>query len=154
MTKRELYNVVELGDSTYRVKKMTALDGGCLFKFVAEKLLPSLQKLGILSETPEGSPVDVDGQTMETIISMLHNISNSELRQLMIDCLNVSEKSLKAGWQPVMIGRNFGVAELEYDTMTCLQLCANVIVWNFSDFFGGNGLNLSLVKPNTSKQNQ
>ena len=148
---REIHKKIEIGEETYRVAKMNALDGVCLFKFVAEKFLPLLNELSALSDIPEGSPVDVSGQMTKTITSMLSTISKSETKQLMIDCLNFAQKSLAGGWANVMTGRDFTIDDIEYDLMKCLQLCVQVIIWNFSDFFGEGGLNLNLGLPNTSK---
>lgn len=155
---RELSKEVEINGTRCRVNKMNALDGMVLLKFVAEKCMPLFNSVEALAggtpenPAPENAPIS-DGAFLIVLQKMLSSISNEEIRRLMTDCLHYADVSLKAGWTPIMDGKRFTVEDMEYDVGACLKLCIEVIVFNFADFFGENGLRLNLPGLSSSKQN-
>jgi len=145
-------------EKTFQIRKMNALSGSVLLKFVAEKLLPLFG--GMQDMFAQGIQ---DGETVEevakkrtdaiiTIIPQaLASISEEELTSFEERCLNTVDILMPAGWQPVMSGKNFGVEELEHDPIAVLLLCYDVLEFNLGGFFGGKGLSSILPRKNTSQ---
>ena len=75
----------------------------------------------------------------ESLDSLLNRIFDSllqsELRSLMVMCLNAVEVQLPAGWQPVLIGEDWGWPDLQYNTRACMALTFQEIIWTLHDFF-------------------
>ena len=154
-TVKQVVHKVDDKDVTFQIHKMNALEGGVLLKFVAEKFIPLFNTLeGVFSEPAEGSSehdvaVARTSLMLEIIPKALEKISNDELVDFEKRCLQHVDMMMSAGWQPVMTGMDFGVEEVEYDPFLALILCYEVVQFNFSGFFGGNGLT-SLFKPQTT----
>ena len=142
-------------DVNFRIRKMDALDGGTLLKFVVEKFVPMFKEAEqIFADPKEGATEEeVAMQRTEEILDALpkalEKISDAELIDFEKRCLRKVDMMKPAGWQPVMMGDSFGVQEVEYDPIMTLMLCYEVVVFNFSGFFGGNGLT-SFLKPRTT----
>lgn len=155
---RELVKEVDINGTSCRVRKMNALDGMVLLKFVAEKCMPLFNSVEALAggtpenPAPENAPISNEA-FLSVLQKMLGSITNDEIRRLMTDCLHYAEVELRAGWTPIMDGKRFAVEDMEYDVGACLKLCIEVIVFNFADFFGENGLHLNLAALNSSKPN-
>ena len=139
---------IEEKEYTFQIRKMTALTGTVVVKAVLEKLLPVYQQIrGLVSavaETDEKSKdsvvADSMGDTVLMISKMSESIGEDELIDLMKKCLRTVSVMLPAGWQPVMVGDNFGFPVLEYDMFGCLRLCFEVLKYNTESFFGGENL--------------
>lgn len=162
---KEVKHEVEGKEFIFQITKMNALKGTYLVKFVTEKLIPVFTQLQGIFQAPDK---DADGkdlseeeqqkiveQRTEEVLQMipkaLEALSEEELTGLIERCLQTVQVMMPAGWQPVMIGHNFGVEELEYDIMTTLLLCYEVIEFNLGSFFGGKSLGSFLPRRNTSK---
>lgn len=156
-TMKQVVHKVDDKETSFRIHKMNALEGGVLLKFVAEKLLPIFRNIeGIFAEPEEGATeeevaVQRTNMILEMIPKALEKISDKELMDFEKNCLRMVEMNLAAGWQPVMVGDDFGVEEIEYDAFTALLLCYDVVQFNFNGFFGGKGLT-SFLKPPTISQ--
>jgi hypothetical protein len=72
-------------------------------------------------------------------MSFITHLSESDLRSLMITCLQHCEVLLPAGWIPVMTRGEWTYPELEHDTAVCLKLTAEEVLWTLEGFFGGSG---------------
>jgi len=155
---KEVKHEIDGKEMTFQIRKMNALKGSYLVKFVTEKLIPVFAKLqGIFAPADENADQQkvVEARTEEVlqmIPDALSKLSDDEVEQLLTRCLQTVDVLLPAGWQPVMIGNSFGVEELEYDIVTALILCYEVIEFNLGGFFGGKSLGSFLPHPNTSKQ--
>lgn len=164
-TTKEVKHEVDGKEMTFQIRKMDALKGAYLVKFATEKLIPIFSKLTNIFQTPDkdlqGKPInDAEQQKLiekrtEEVMKMLPEaltaLSEEELTDLISRCLQTVDLLLPAGWQPVMIGKSFGVSELEYDIMTVLILCYDVIEFNLGGFFGGKSLSSFLKNLVTSK---
>ena len=144
---KHTFDSFEGEEKTFQIKKMNALEGSVLLKFVGEKLLPlfsAVQDVFVPSEDEEITEEELTARRSEAIMKLipqaLESISEDELMRFEQKCLNTVEILLPAGWQPVMRGKNFGVEELEYDPIAALLLCYEVVEFNLSGFFGGKGL--------------
>ena len=73
----------------------------------------------------------------ESVMSFITHLSESDLRSLMITCLQHCEVLLPAGWMPVMTRGEWTVSELEHDTAVCLKLTIEEVLWTLEGFFGG-----------------
>lgn len=142
----------------FQIRKMNALDGSYMLKFVAEKLLPLVGGFQNIfakqSEEDEGKTEDEIAETrtdmlMEMIPKALQTISKDELLDFEKQCLRLVDMMKPAGWQPVMMGDFFGVEEVEYDPIMALTLCYDVIQFNFAGFFAGRNL-ASILNPQDS----
>ena len=150
ITKRVVHEVNEGEKLEFQVRKMNALDGSYLIKFVAEKLIPLIdgfQSIFSNSEEELKSEAEIEALTKkrtETIVEVipkaLASISKEELYSFQKQCLNNVEMMYPAGWQKVMTGDTFGVEEVEYDPLLALLLCYDVVEFNFSGFFAGKAL--------------
>ena len=156
---KEVKHEIDGKEYTFQIRKMNALKGSYLVKFVTEKLILVFTKLqGVF--TPAAGDADqqkVVAARTEELLAMipdaLSKLSDEEVEQLLSRCLNTVDVLLPAGWQPVMSGSDFGFEELEYDIMTALILCYEVIEFNLGGFFGGKSLGSFLPSRNTSQQN-
>lgn len=152
----------EIDGTTYKfqIKKMDALRGSYLLKFCTEKLLPLFDGLkGAFSAIPEGTKEeDVQkiaqertDMLLEVIPKALSSISEEELISFEMRCLETVSMLKPAGWQPVIIGKSFGVEEVESDVGTVLMLCYEVVEFNMGSFFGGKSLGSLLSLKNSSR---
>ena len=103
---------------SFRLTKWDALSGVCLLRQVLSHL-PKEQEIP-LAELPERIFLD---------------LSDFELKPILISALNHVEMLLPAGYQRVMTGADWGVPELEHDTAACLKLALESCVWTLRDFF-------------------
>ena len=165
---REITKIVKhtIDDQEYsfQIQKMDALQGGVLLKFLTEKLLPMFDQIQVLlqsikmsgNETDEEKEKLIKQKTVEAlsmITGTLESISDDDMINLMRKCLRTVYVSLPAGFQPVMVGNNFGFPEVEYDIGTCLTLCYEVIEFNTESFFGESGLISALKRLNIRSRN-
>ena len=63
-------------------------------------------------------------------------LPDTDLRSLMVTCLQHCEVLLPAGWMPVMTRGEWSYPELEHDTAVCLRLTIEEIAWTLEGFFG------------------
>lgn len=131
---KELTLAVDGTDTRFRLNLMDAFSGVFLLKLITEKCLPHLAGLDF------SDPEALGPEIIRVLPGFLSSLSESELRNVMTTCLNHVEQSLPAGFQPVMIGASFGIRELEHDTVTCLKLCWEEILFNLEGFFPGSVL--------------
>ena len=160
-TVKEVTLTLDEKDFIFRITKMDALKGSGLVKFVMEKLLPAFSqlqdvlKLGDGEE--EGNPDEIAMKKTETILKMIQEllgtISETDLIELEKKCLQTVECKMPAGYIPVFNGKHFSIPELEYDVVSVLMLCYNVLEFNVAGFFGGRSLASLLKLPATSPQN-
>ncbi len=150
----EVVHTVDDKEMTFRIRKMNVLDGSYLMKVMLEKLLPAVTGLREILTTPvKGSVEEITAvrtdQFIAMIPSVLKTLGKEDLFDLIKNCLQTVEVKLPAGWQPAMIGNDFGVEGLEYYVITCLTLCYEVIDFNTGSFFGGKSLS-SLLSPQST----
>ena len=145
---RELQKDVEINSEYYRLHKFSALDGGVLCMMLMEKLLPVWNTL-----EKEAKKQEEDSKALIGLLGdLFKSITPQELKDTMTTCLNACEKKLNSGWVRVMDGKQFNIQELEHDTMTCMQLCMQCIVFNFGDFFIEGVSNLKVPGQTTSRR--
>ena len=157
ITTKEVKHEVDGQERTFQIRKMDALHGSYLLKFVTEKFLPMLNDFSsLMSEDLPKDKKDLDKvaaarteQVIQMIPKVLASMTEEELIGFETRCLQTVDILMSAGWQPVMIGDNFGVEELESDIKTVLILCYEVVEFNMGSFFGGNGLASLLNRPST-----
>ncbi len=154
---REITKNVELeieGEKmVFLIRKMNAFDGSYLLKVITEKVLPVLQNamdiVGNEDEENEKAKEESVMKIFELLPGLLASMDSDELKKIMMLCLRTVSCLLPAGYQEVVDARgNFGVEELEYDVGVCLRLVYEVIVFNCSGFFSGNGLGSLLTNLN------
>ena len=109
----------------FRLTKLDAFSGASLLR--------------MLSNMPQASSGD-------SVIGFISHLSESDLRSLMITCLQNAEVLLPAGWMPVMTRGEWTYPELEHDTAVCLKLCIEEVLWTLEGFFGGGA---SASRPGT-----
>ena len=100
----------------FRLTKLDAFSGAALLRMLS------------------GMPQSRGG---ESVMSFITHLSESDLRSLMITCLQHCEVLLPAGWMPVMTRGEWTYPELEYDTAVCLKLTIEGVLWTLEGFFGG-----------------
>ena len=100
----------------FRLTKLDAFSGASLLR--------------MLSNMPQVSSGD-------SVMGFITHLSESDLRSLMITCLQHCEVLLPAGWMPVMTRGEWTYPELEHDTAVCLKLCIEEVLWTLDGFFGG-----------------
>ena len=72
----------------------------------------------------------------DSVMGFITHLSESDLRSLMITCLQHCEVLLPAGWMPVMTRGEWTYPELEHDTAVCLKLTIEEVLWTLEGFFG------------------
>lgn len=171
MSARELFKQIEIENEgkmdLYRVRKMDAFTGSALLKVLLAKFLPAVQmaesfykenmdKLG--DSATEEQQEEMNKEAIKLIMKvappLLEDLTEDELKGLMVRALQYTDKKLKSGWvQVVDKSKNFAVDDVEFDLMLCLNLCVQCIMFNCSGFFGANGLSLQSVRRNSLPQN-
>ena len=142
-------------EMSFQITKMNALDGAWLIKFASEKLLPLYNQIeGVFAPPKDGeNEEEAIQRRTEEVVKMipaaLMSISREDLALFMTSCLSTVCILLDSGWRPVMVDGDFAVEELEYDTMTALVLCYDVMAFNMSGFFGGGRLGSALKRLRT-----
>lgn len=145
---RELEKIIELNGEKYRVRKMDVISGTYLLKFLMQKLMPIFSQMdeffGEKKPTKKRGAKDAqDAQDageatfLAMIPKLLDEITEEDLHRLIVKCLNYADKSLPAGWQPVMVREEYGIKGIEYEMDTCLMLCYHCIAFNCGGFFDG-----------------
>lgn len=142
---RELEKIVELNGEKYRVRKMDVISGTYLLKFLMQKLMPIFSQMDELfgEKKPAKKRGAKDAQDagetafLSLIPKLLDEITEEDLHRLIVKCLNYADKSLPAGWQPVMVREEYGIKGIEYEMGTCLMLCYHCIAFNCGGFFDG-----------------
>ena len=157
---KQVVRKVDGEERTFQIRKMNALNGSLLLKFCAEKLIPlfsGVQDMLSGADIEGKSEEEVVKNRTESVMTMipqaLASISDEELISFEERCLKTVDILMPAGWQPVMIGKSFGVEELEYDPVTALLLCYDVLEFNLGSFFGGKGLGSLLPQQSSTQQN-
>lgn len=151
MTSRETERIVKVNDEVYKIRKFPVMTGAYFIKFLIEKLLPAIGAIQQLMGDPadkktgkKAKKVDLSSilstdmsKMTDIVLPILTAIKEEDLKDILTDCLNYCDKQLPAGYAPV-VNRDgsFGVAELEYDLVTCLKLCFEVLKLNLEGFFG------------------
>ena len=157
ITTKEVKHEVDGKELTFQIRKMDALHGSYLMKFCAEKFLPLINDVQGLfggdQPTNEEEVAEIAKERTEKVLTMipkaLASLSEDELINFEIRCLQTVDVLLPAGWQPVMMGKEFGIEELEDDIKTVLILCYEVVEFNMGSFFGGKSLASFLPQKNT-----
>ena len=103
----------------FRLTKLDAFSGAALLRMLS------------------GMPQSRGG---ESVMSFITHLSESDLRSLMITCLQHCEVLLPAGWMPVMTRGEWTYPELEHDTAVCLKLTIEEVLWTLEGFFEGGDL--------------
>ena len=114
----------------FRLKKLDAFSGVSLLRMLSRAPQPG---------APAGEETAAGSETPDSLQSVLFALPEAELKSLMTACLNHAEVLLPAGYQPVMTGGEWAWPELEYDTVTCLKLTIETVVWTLTGFFGEGG---------------
>lgn len=156
-------------EKTYQIHKMNALAGSYLIKFCSEKLLPVYNSLqdafsdtninieGLSDAEIEAKEAKVAKQRTQAVIELipeaLSKLSEKELMEFEVRCLQTVDILKPAGWQPVMINGHFGDDDLEYDLGSVLRLVYEVLVFNLGSFFGGGSLGSLLNSKSFSQPN-
>lgn len=134
----DLFKTVEIGESTYRIKKFTAITGMQIARMILSKLTP-------LAPLLREAGNDLDAETLYANLSQLSKcldtISDEELASLTKKCLLVCAKKMPHGYvNCIDDAGNYALEGLEYDLLLTLRLIWEAIAWGAADFFDANGL--------------
>ena len=157
---KEVTHEIEGTEWRFMIKKMDALRGSFLMKFCAEKLMPVFNKMQTVFQGDSGKTyaneeekkAAADAMTAEAInmlVAAIAAISEEELITFEKRCLSTVRIFADGEWTKIMDGDQICVGILEYDTMTVLLLCYDVLEFNLSGFFGGSSLGSLLPRQNT-----
>ena len=117
---REITKIISISvdgkPQDFRLTKLDAFSGASLLR--------------MLSKMPQVSSGD-------SVMGFITHLSESDLRSLMVTCLQHCEVLLPAGWMPVMTRGEWTYPELEHDTAVCLKLTIEEVLWTLEGFFGG-----------------
>lgn len=144
MKRMEMQETV-VGDYTFRIRPLGAMNAAYIFGDVAAVVLPIIGTVALSSGDEESADLDIfEGADLDTksLVTALSNINGKTLTRLISELLlehsNVSffDKD-ESKWRPM--------TEDDFDEIFCmafagaLSLCAAVIQQNFSGFFGDIG---------------
>ena len=144
MKRMEMQETV-VGDYTFRIRPLGAMNAAYIFGDVAAVVLPIIGTVALSSGDEESADLDIfEGVDLDTmsLVTALSNINGKTLTRLISELLlehsNVSffDKD-ESKWRPM--------TEDDFDEIFCmafagaLGLCAAVIQQNFSGFFGDIG---------------
>lgn len=156
-----------IGETVYRFKKFNAMQGVKLAKMLASKVLKGVDGNGLISLVKGVGDSNKDVSEMsyselfetinvETIMnslsSILENLSDEELDLLATRCLTNVSVVLPVGATPVMdVHGNYLVQNIEYNPQLFMLLIFEEIKWGLSDFFTGSNWKIfqtaSLISP-------
>ncbi len=129
---REITKVISVPvdgkNKDFRMTKLDAFSGVTLLRMLAR--MPGIQGQA-------GTREQAKGGEASNVLALFSGLSDSEIRSLMITCLEHTEVLLPAGWNPVMTRGEWTYPEVAHDTAVCLKLTAEEIVWTLEGFFGG-----------------
>ena len=153
---KEVKHTIDETEYTFQIKKMDALSCSYLLKIVLEKLLPVFSKAQEIFTGKKGEGKNVDkivaertNELMTMIPEVLASMTEEDLLTLEKRCLSTVSVQFPMGWRPLFDQGSFVIEELEYDVMTVLLLCYEVIDFNTESFFGGKSLGSALKSPST-----
>lgn len=130
----ESHKEVTIKGRSFRVGRFSARDGSFIALKVAGWLGPMFEGVGV-AQKPE------DVKLFGLVGKLTANLTEAEFAHIQGKCLAVCEEQLKAGWTKIVnADSSFAVFDLEEDTALVLALTAHALLFNLSDFFGGNGL--------------
>ena len=118
----------------FRLTKLDAFSGASLLRMLSKIPEPS----NVISTKTEGR-VEKSPSEQFPFTLLFSALSDTDLRSLMITCLQHCEVLLPAGWMPVMTRGEWTYPELEHDTAVCLKLTIEEVLWTLEGFFGGGG---------------
>ena len=118
----------------FRLTKLDAFSGAALLRTLSKIPTPS----NVISTKAEGR-VEKSPSEQFPLALLFSALSDTDLRSLMITCLQHCEVLLPAGWMPVMTRGEWTYPELEHDTAVCPKLTIEEVLWTLEDFFGGGG---------------
>ena len=157
---RETQKNVTVGDNTYIIRKMNAMEGAYFAVFATSKLIPAFQGIqsimGAMAPKKKGAkdadPAVVMEKALGPIMEALKSLDKKDVDSLITTCMRHASLVLPAGAQPIMdAAGNWGVADIEYDLVLCLTLCYHVIRFNIEGFFGEGSL-ASFLAPRSTLQ--
>lgn len=145
---REEYKIVNVGDDRYRIRGMDPMSG----VYLATKLLALLAPLfssfirGNSKQIEElGGKEDLQDKVMSSLDKFdfsaldlqgtLGKLSKAESDEIYTQCMRCVDVELKSGWVPVLNKNGSWAHTIGMGEM--LKLTYEVVVFNFSDFFGG-----------------
>lgn len=135
ISKRQNAKLIDIEDRTFKVKKFDPLMGNYILLQIMQYVLPFS-----ISEKA-GIPESITNRTDRV------NISKKDFIELQRDVLSVCYETLPAGDAPVVReDGTYGV--MDFNSNIAIRLLIAAFTFNFSDFFGENGLTSLLDSKN------
>lgn len=166
VNKRITYKDITIGTRKFRLNKFDALTGSfMLFKLVGI-LAPIFKNIDIKkakdtlksanqSESKDTKEEDISGSDIAAILTEITKLPKEDFDYIQKNCLMVANEIYPDNPQPSPPVLNefgtFGI--LDYDMPLILHLTIRSLIFNVSDFFGGDLLNLNLEGLTTSLRN-
>ncbi|MGG3884354.1 phage tail assembly chaperone [Brevibacillus panacihumi] len=149
------YKDVEINGRKFRVKKFSARVGSFMILKLTTILAPLFKNVKInvkALNTPDGNPID--DFNLVGFMETLGSISEQDFTYIQDACLRVCYELLPAGETQVLDNSgNFGVANIEDDTVAVMTLMAHALMFNLSGFFAESGLGSMVGRLISSQQN-
>lgn len=150
-----LFKDIEINGRTFRLKKLDARTGSyMLFKLV--KILTPIFKGIKFEDVKKNIKEDVkeDDINITELMSSIFDLPENEFRYIQDNCLRVVEELLPAGPANVLDNYgNYGILNIEFDTMLLMNLTVQSLIFNVSGFFEGSPLTSMLKNLTISQQN-
>jgi Phage tail assembly chaperone protein, TAC len=133
MEKRTTFKDIELNGKKYRINKFDALTGSFISYMLMQQLLPSLLKS--------------DGVKPEDVIGgALFKMDKESFTRIQKDCLSVCHEIHVHGKVDVPVAvilqsGEWGVKDLEHDTVTVMALTIHALIFNLQSFFVEGSMN-------------
>ncbi len=138
---------VEIEKRTFIINKINARDSLKILKLAAEKAMPMFSNLFVEVDKKNVKKNLDEKQTFDALQKFLATLDDSDLDKLIEYTLTNCYEQLKAGTARVLnLDGTYGVMDLEYDLILTLRLAAEVLIFNFKDFFDVSRWN-SIFKP-------
>lgn len=135
ISKRQNAKLVDIEERTFKIKKFDPLMGNYILLQIMRYVLPFgiSEKVGV----PDSITNNVDRV----------NISKKDFIELQRDVLSVCYETLPAGDAPIVRDDGtYGV--MDFNSNIAIRLLIAAFTFNFSDFFGENGLTSLLDNKN------
>lgn len=127
ISKRQNSKLIDINERTFKINKFDPLMGNYILLQLVQFVLPFgiSEKLGV----PEALTESVSRV----------NMSKKDFLELQRDILSVCFEVLPAGDTPV-VRENGTYGIIDFTSQIAIQLLIATVAFNFSDFFGENGL--------------
>ena len=145
---------IEINGRNFLLTKLDARTGSYMLFKLIKILTPIFKSIKLGDSEDVREDAKLDDVNITDLMSSIFDLPESEFRYIQDNCLRVVQELLPAGPANVLDAHgNYGVLNIEFDTMLLMNLTVQSLIFNVSGFFEGSPLTSLMNKLTTSQQN-